>query len=126
MKKKDEILLAEAYQQIVEGMGRFSVVKKGQEVQPRGEDEWGDDNKISSYDIMENGEKIGELEHASYTGFTSGHLYNKELPDISRYGRDPLSCLHGFMKSNTGAKWMANIEKYKSLPGPVNDYRLKQ
>jgi hypothetical protein len=109
-----------------EGMGRFSVIKKGQEMHPRGEDEWGDDSKTTSYDILENGEKVGELEHGSYTGFTSGHLYNKHLPDISRYGRDPLSSLHGFMKSNTGAKWIANIEKYKGLPGPVADYRLKQ
>jgi hypothetical protein len=109
-----------------EGMGRFSVVKKGQEMHPRGEDEWGDDSKTTSYDIIENGEKVGELEHGSYTGFTSGHLYNKHLPDISRYGKDPLSSLHGFLKSNTGVKWIANIEKYKGLPGPVSDYRLKQ
>lgn len=109
-----------------EGMGRFTVKKTGQVMHSRGEDEWEDDSKTTSYDILENGKKVGELKYGSYMGGIRGHLYNKHLPNLERYGNDPLSSLHGFLKSNTGVKWMANIEKYKGLSGPVSDYRLKQ
>ena len=68
------------------------------------------------YDIILDGKKVGNLETTDYFGYIRGELHNKPLPELSAYGRatssSPLSNLHAFLKSKTGARWANKLKKY--------------
>lgn len=114
-----------------ENVGEFDVVQTGSDTDEGDPKHYEPDVTTVYYDILKDGEKVGELETTDYFGYIHGHLYNKTLPEISGYGGperdrdDPQAALNAFLSSKTGQRWYSNIDKYKGLPGPTNDYRLK-
>ena len=105
-------------------------IKKTGSSENRGDTEkYEPDVVTTTFNILQKGKIVGELKHEDYTGNLHGHLHNKFLPNLSNYDRgedDPLNNLNAFLKSKSGQKWMSNIEKYKTLSAPTNDYRIKR
>lgn len=101
-----------------EGVGSYSVKKVGVEIHKGNPDEYEEDVKTVHYDVHHNGKKVGELSDGLGMNL-SGHLHNKNLPALNGYGKGdsgPVSALHGFLKSKTGAKWASNLHKYANNP----------
>jgi len=110
---KDTQLLEEAYDKVLAegmGVGRFSVIKTGDVLEP-GIEDYDQDVTTASYDITENGEKVGELARDDYFGYVRGKLYGKDLPELSRYGSDPQAALHHFMTEVDGRYPLSLIPK---------------
>lgn len=118
----DAQLIWEAYtsseQPIHEGVGDYTIVKTGSHTEEFDEDEDAFESEVTytTYDILKSGKKVGYLETESYFGYINGELFGKPLPELSNYGHGsmsgPLSHLHAFIKSKTGAKWASNLHKY--------------
>jgi hypothetical protein len=89
-----------------------------------------DDYDITFYDILDSSKKkVGEIKNTELTGLFSGHLYNKNFGfhtfEVKGGGNDPKKNVEAWFKTKSFQKWVANIEKYKNLKAPTNDYRLK-
>jgi len=112
-----------------EAVEKFSLKKTGKHTDEGDPDHYEPDVTTVEYNIMSGGKKVGELSRDNYFGNVNGHLYNKILPNVSSYGGmgdHPLKNLDTFLNSKSGKRWMANIDKYKVLDRPTNDYRIKQ
>tara|TARA_Y100000310_G_C20600090_1_gene772554 strand:- start:480 stop:827 length:348 start_codon:yes stop_codon:yes gene_type:complete len=57
----------------------------------------------SGYDIYDQeGNKVGQLHPTSQQG---SELWGRPLPNLERYGSEPMEQLHTFLKSRAGQKW---------------------
>jgi hypothetical protein len=84
-----------------------------------------DGEEIIQYNILNSSRKhVGEVQYDTYFGDYRGNLYNKEFKFEGR-GDDPKKNMESWFKSNSFKKWVANIDKYKELKAPTNNYRLK-
>lgn len=93
-----------------------------------GEDMHGE--KDVYYDIFDSSrKKVGEVKHSTYFGTWQGHIYNKmfdfDTSDVRGGGDNPKKNMEAWFKTRAFQKWAKNIDKYKPLKAPTNDYRLK-
>jgi hypothetical protein len=103
---------------------KISYKKTGKDVKSNSGDD-DDGAETIYYDILDSkGKKIGKMEYYDYFSYYSGHMYNK-LFKFDGNGANVKSNMDAWMNSNTFKKWASNIDKYKTLKGPSNDYRLK-
>jgi hypothetical protein len=89
-----------------------------------------DGEKEVYYDILDSSrKKVGEVKHSTYFGTWRGHIYNKTFDfdgsDVRGGGDNPKKNMESWFKTKTFHKWVTNIDKYKSLKTPTNNYRLK-
>ena len=122
----------------------FDIRKVDQYTNEGDPDQYEPDVTYQTYEILYNDKVVGELNTEDYFNYIKGHLFNKDLPDISNWRQyyaldssedaeldeienDALNdALHRFLNSKTGKKWLNNIDKYKNLDAPTNDYRIKK
>lgn len=107
---------------------RYEVRHTGTETTEGNPEEYEQDVNVFEYEILLDGEVVGEMTTDDGFGYMSGKLHDKDLPELSRYaGYDytkPTEALRKFLSTKTGAKWAANIEKYRGAKFS-NDYRFK-
>lgn len=89
-----------------------------------------DDYDVTYYDILDSSKKkVGEVKNTELTGLFSGHLYNKDFGfntfEVKGGGNNPKKNMEAWFKTKAFQKWVKNIDKYKPLKEPTNDYRLK-
>lgn len=87
----------------------------------------GEYTDLESYDVYYDSEKVGEVETGEF-GNIHGHIFNKTLPsdnNLQVSGGAVRKHLARFLQSPNGQRWLNNIDKYRNLDGPTNDYRLK-
>lgn len=73
------------------------------------------------FDIMLDGEKVGELDVDDTLGFIGGKLHGKDLPELSDYiVARPLEALDNFLSSNAGIEWMSDVEPSPSKEDEVD------
>ena len=117
------------YEILNESQFNLSVEQTGTETQEGNPEDYEADVTTTEYDILQDGKKVGELAHEDYYGYIHGHLWNKDLPDLSGYSEfddNMIDTLQRFLTSKTGQRCLAIIGKYKPLSGPTNDYRIKR
>lgn len=112
---------------LTENVATFNVVHTTTETEEGDPENYEPDVSTAYFNIEdEQGNTVGELTMDDYFGYIRGHLYNKFFPNLDDYGNEPQEALDKFLQTKTGQRWWANIEKYKPLSGPTNDYRIKR
>ena len=100
-------------EELNEGVGEYILKKISKEkYQSDDSDDEMDGTDITNYHIIYNGKVVGELHYETFFGHIEGELHNKDLPELSGYGSNPKVALNKFLKSNTGKKWMNNLQRY--------------
>lgn len=102
---------------IKEGVGEWTIEKlpPSPEDTDIDADPWEEHAEIVRYEIIKNGKKVGELSRNPLMGTVWGSLFGKDLPRIDGYKSanqsGPLGNLHGFLKSETGRKWLSRVKQ---------------
>lgn len=87
---------------MTEGVGSYTVKKTKVKIRNAADD---GKVKITYYDILFNGTKVGEMEWDDYFGEVEGTLYGKRLPTTAIGFTDIQAWLHKFLKSKKGARF---------------------
>lgn len=87
----------------VGGVGAYTVKKTKVKIRNAADD---GKVKITYYDILLDGKKVGEMEHDDYFGEVEGTLYGKRLPTTAIGFTDIQAWLHRFLKSGKGARFI--------------------